>query len=88
MLLSFTEELVSEYCKHIVDNKGKPKYLVSEYIHYQMPKKGVKVKGWHDIDVLAIGRQEMLIIQTKQYAIFENTKKELKEAEILSSKKT
>lgn len=76
MPLSFTEELVSEYYKHIVDNKGKPKYLISEHIHYQMPKKSVKVKGWRDIDVLAIGRQEILVIQTKQYAMFENTKKE------------
>lgn len=76
MPLSFTEELVSEYYKHIVDNEGRPKYLVSEHIHYQMPKRGVKVKGWHDIDVLAIGREEVLIIQTKQYATFEDTKKE------------
>lgn len=76
MPLSFTEELVSEYYKHIVDNKGKPKYLVSEHIHYQMPRRGVKVKGWRDIDVLAIGRREILVVQTKQYAVFEDTKKE------------
>lgn len=76
MTLSFTEELVSEYYKHILDNKGRPKYLVSDHIHYQLPKAGVNVKGWHDIDVLAIAQNEILIIQTKQYSIFENTKAE------------
>ena len=72
MVLSYTEELVSEYFKHIMDEERKPKYLVSEHVHYQT--KGPT--GWHDIDVLAISEDEVCIIQTKSYAIFENTVKE------------
>lgn len=76
MGLSFTEELVSEYYRHDLDRKGRPKYLVSEHVQYQMPKRGVKVRGWHDIDILAIGQREIHIVQAKQYAVFENTTKE------------
>jgi hypothetical protein len=34
MSLSYTEELVSEYFKHLIDdNDEKPIYIVSEHVH-------------------------------------------------------
>ena len=76
MGLSYTEELVSEYFKHLIDDKGIPKYMVSEHVQYQNPQASTQVKGWSDIDVLAIGNDEICIIQTKSFAVFENTVKE------------
>jgi hypothetical protein len=35
-----------------------------------------QVKGWSDIDILAIAEDEICIIQTKSFAVFENTVKE------------
>jgi hypothetical protein len=75
MGLSYTEELVSEYFKHLTDGKGRPLYTVSEHAHFQA-EGSIGVRGWRDIDVLAIGRNEICMIQTKSYAIFENTVKE------------
>lgn len=63
MALSYTEELVSEYYKHVLDDKNKPKYVVSEKVKYKGPK-GI---GWSDIDVLAIGTDEIRVIETKHY---------------------
>ena len=76
MTLSYTEEIVSEYFKHLTTKDGKPKYIVSEHIYYQEKGSSKKVKGWHDIDVLAIGKEEICIIQTKSYAFFMQTKKD------------
>jgi hypothetical protein len=60
--LSHTEEIVAEYLKYIKDGKGRLKYLVSERI--EIPTR----KGGHsDIDILAVGKKDVLIIQTKQY---------------------
>lgn len=47
--------------------------MVSEHVHYQKEEAQTEVKGWSDIDILAVGRDEICIIQTKSYAIFENT---------------
>jgi hypothetical protein len=75
MGLSYTEELVSEYFKHLMDDEGKPLYMVLEHVHFKA--KGAKrIRGWRDIDILAISRNEICIIQTKSYAIFKKTKKE------------
>jgi hypothetical protein len=75
MGLSYTEELVSEYFKHLIDDEGKPIYTVSEHVHFKA--KGAKrVRGWRDIDILAVSRNEICIIQTKSYALFKRTKKE------------
>lgn len=35
-----------------------------------------QVKGWSDVDILAIAEDEICIIQTKSFAVFENTVKE------------
>ena len=64
--LSYTEELTSEYFKHKLDNNGKLAYIVSEHVYYQ-GRKRTGVRGWHDIDVLAIGNKEICIVQTKSY---------------------
>lgn len=63
MPLSYTEELVSEYYKHITNDTSHPKYVVSEKVKYKGPK-GI---GWSDIDVLAIGTDEICIVETKHY---------------------
>ncbi len=76
MGLSYTEELVSEYFRHLTDEKGKPLYMVSEHVHFQVEETKKAVKGWKDIDILALGKNEVCIIQTKSYAIFENTVEE------------
>jgi len=76
MGLSYTEELVSEYFKHITDDKGLPKYMVSEHVQYQNLQASTQVKGWSDIDVLAIGADEICIIQTKSFAVFKPTVRE------------
>ena len=76
MGLSYTEELVSEYFRHFIDAEGRPKYMVSEHVHFQKEEAQTEVKGWSDIDILAVGKDEICIIQTKSYAIFENTVKE------------
>jgi hypothetical protein len=73
MGLSYTEELVSEYFRHITDENGRPKYTVSEHVHFQPEKAKKGVKGWTDIDILAIGKDEICIIQTKSFAIFKKT---------------
>ena len=66
MALSYTEEIVSEYFRHLTDGKGRPKYMVSEHVQFQE-------KGWKDIDILAIGKDEICIIQTKSDAAFKKT---------------
>ncbi|MEM3617340.1 MAG: hypothetical protein QXJ31_05450 [Candidatus Bathyarchaeia archaeon] len=76
MGLSYTEELVSEYFRHLTDEEGRPLYMVSEHVHFQVEETKKGVKGWKDIDILAIGKNEICIIQTKSYAIFEKTVKE------------
>jgi hypothetical protein len=73
MGLSYTEELVSEYYRHITDEKGFPKYMVAEHVHYQDKNAITQVKGWIDIDVLAISEDELCIIQTKAFAVFKDT---------------
>lgn len=73
MGLSYTEELVSEYYRHIADDKDIPKYMVAEHVHYQDKNATTQVKGWSDIDVLAISEDELCIIQTKSFAVFKNT---------------
>jgi hypothetical protein len=35
MGLSYTEELVSEYFKHLMDDEGKPLYMVLEHVHFK-----------------------------------------------------
>ena len=70
-MLSYTEELVSEYYKHLEDD-GKARFLVSE--HVQFPSK--KKYGWSDIDILAIGKKEIHIIQTKGYVVYKRTVRE------------
>jgi len=77
--LTYTEELVSEYFRHLMDDEGKPLYTVSEHVHFKA-KGSRRVKGWRDIDVLAISKNEICIIQTKSYAIFKRTRKESIEA--------
>lgn len=67
---------MSEYYSHLVDDKGIPKYMVADHVHYQDMQATTQVKGWSDIDVLAISEDELLIIQTKSFAVFENTVKE------------
>ena len=62
MGLSYTEELVSEYFKHLMEG-DKSKYVVSEKVKYRGPR-GI---GWSDIDVLAIGDKEVCIVETKHY---------------------
>ncbi len=76
MGLSYTEELVSEYYRHIPATKGIPKYMVAKHVHYQDKKATTHVKGWSDIDVLAISEDEICIIQTKSFAAFKNTVQE------------
>ena len=71
-MLSYTEELVSEYYRHL-EKDGKPEFFVSEHVHFRGKK---KVKGWRDIDILAIGNTEIHIVQTKSFAIYRRTKKE------------
>jgi len=79
MGLSYTEELVSEYFRHLMDDEGKSLYTVSEHVHFQA--EGTRgIKGWRDIDVLAISKNEICIIQTKSNANFKRTKKESIEA--------
>jgi hypothetical protein len=73
MGLSYTEELVSEYFRHVMDDDRRPKYMVSEHVHFQPEKAKKGVKGWTDIDILAIGKDEICIIQTKSFAIFKKT---------------
>ena len=70
-MLSYTEELVSEYYKHLEDN-GKPRFFISEHVHFPRGRK----YGWSDIDVLAIGKDEIHIVQTKGYAIHKKTVEE------------
>lgn len=74
MGLSYTEELVSEYYRHLADEEGRPKYMVSEHVHFKGIKAKKGVKGWKDVDILAIGKKEICIIQTKSFAIFKKTK--------------
>jgi hypothetical protein len=69
MGLSYTEEIVSEYYKHIKEY-GKLKYFVSDHVYF----KG-KAHGWRDIDILAVGKKEILIIQTKSYAYCSSSKR-------------
>lgn len=76
MGLSYTEELVSEYFRHLTDNERRPRYMVSEHVHFQTEEAKKGVRGWKDIDILAIGKDEICIIQTKSFAIFKKTKKE------------
>lgn len=73
MGLSYTEELVSEYFRHLTDDEHRPKYMVSEHVHFQVEKAKKRVKGWTDIDILAIGKDEICIIQTKSFAVFKKT---------------
>lgn len=73
MGLSYTEELVGEYFRHLMDEDGRPKYMVSEHVHFQPEKAKKGVKGWTDIDILAIGKDEICIIQTKSFAVFKKT---------------
>jgi hypothetical protein len=47
--------------------------MVAENVHYQDPLAKTQVKGWIDVDVLAIAKDEVCIIQTKAFAIFEKT---------------
>lgn len=68
--LSHTEEIVGEYLKYLKDKKGRLKYIISERV--KVPTK----KGGHsDIDILAVGDKDVLIIQTKQY-MWSGSKKE------------
>ncbi len=70
MPLSYTEEIASEYFRHIETPDGRPKYLVSEKVKYLEPRETAKkVRGWHDIDVLAIGTEEVCIVETKMSTI-------------------
>jgi hypothetical protein len=50
--------------------------MVSEHVHYQDKQAATQVKGWSDIDVLAISEDEICIIQTKSSAAFKNTVQE------------
>jgi len=76
MGLSYTEELVSEYFRHLTDNGRRPIYMVSDHVHFQTVEAKKGVRGWKDIDILAVGKDEICIIQTKSFAIFKKTKKE------------
>jgi len=67
--LSFTEELASQYYKHLMKNEW-PKYIVSEKVKYRGPR-----GGWKDIDILALGQNEICIIETKHYP-WRGTKRE------------
>jgi len=68
MSLTYTEELAVEYFKHILDNNGKLEYMVSFRVPFQIPKNTAKkVRGWSDIDVLAIGNEEICVVQTKSF---------------------
>jgi len=68
MGLSYTEELVYEYFKHEIGENGKPKYVVAAKIPFRDElETGKKVKGWHDIDILAIGEKEICIVETKSF---------------------
>jgi hypothetical protein len=58
--LSYTEELVSEYFRHLTDEDKRPKYMVSEHVHFQIEEAKRGVKGWTDIDILAIGKDEIM----------------------------
>ena len=79
MGLSYTEELVSEYYRHkTINDTEVPQYFISERVQF---KKG-KSSGFSDIDVLAIGTDEICIIQTKAFAVFKSTVKESIEATI------
>lgn len=74
MGLSYTEELVSEYFKHLMEG-DRARYVVSEKVKYRGPK-GI---GWSDIDVLAIGDKEVYIVETKQYAFRASKKESIKQ---------
>ncbi len=71
--LTYPEEIVSEYHKHILDKNGHPKYFVLERVPFQAPGE----TAWHDIDVLAVSRdkKQLLIIETKTYV--SSTKNEI-----------
>ncbi|MBS7636741.1 hypothetical protein KEJ37_05340 [Candidatus Bathyarchaeota archaeon] len=60
MGLSYTEELVSEYFRHLTDEEGRPLYMVSEHVHFQAEETKKGVKGWKDIDILAIGKMKFV----------------------------
>lgn len=81
MALTYTEELVKEYFKHLTEDgtrDSRSKYFISEHVLFR--DKGAK-GGWRDIDVLAIGREEICIVQTKSFAIFKrDTKASIREA--------
>ncbi len=52
------------------------KYIVCERVQYQDLQSTKHVKGWSDIDVIAISSDEICIIQTKSFAVFKSTVKE------------
>jgi len=56
-----------------MDGDRRPKYMVSEHVHFQTQEGKRGVRGWTDIDILAIGKDEICIIQTKSFAIFKKT---------------
>jgi len=68
--LSYTEELVAEYYKHLKDEDDKPRYIVTTHQMFKLKHTKKPVKGWTDIDVLAFGKKDILIIQTKSMANF------------------
>lgn len=87
MSLSYTEELVAEYYKHLHDENYKPKYIVTTHQMFKAKGTDKAVKGWRDIDVLAFGKKDILVIQTKSMANFKKNWNESKPAIISFSKK-
>ena len=70
MTRSYVEHITAEYFR----KKG---YIVETNINYKAPSSS----GWHDIDVLAIGIDDVLVIECKAYFGKNNYAEEVRDVE-------
>jgi len=73
MPISYVEDITAEFYRL----KG---YFILKDFAYQVPKEitGKKVKGWKDIDVLALSESEVLIIECKAFTGYKKSDEMIK----------